>query len=48
VPGAANSAGDGPSATNGKLNGRHFGDGAGAAGRNQSGETKPNLRPEAE
>jgi hypothetical protein len=48
VPGAANIAGDGPSAINGDLNGRRFGTGAGAAGRNQDGETKPILRPEAE
>jgi len=48
VPGAANSAGDGHPATDGTLNGRHFGNGAGAAGRNQSGETKPMLGPEAE
>jgi len=48
VPGAANIAGDGHSAINGKLNERHFGNGAGAAGRNQDGETKPIRRPEAE
>jgi hypothetical protein len=48
VPGAANIAGDEPSAINEKLNGRHFGNGAGAAGRNQYGETKPILRPVAE
>jgi hypothetical protein len=48
VTGAANIAGDGPSAFNEKLNGRHFGNGAGAAGSNQYGETKPILRPDAE
>ena len=48
VPGAANIAGNGPSAINGKLKERHFGNGAGAAGRNQYGETKPILHPETE
>jgi ERF superfamily len=46
VPGAANSAGDGPAAIDGKRNGRQLGSGAGAAGHHQYDETKPMLRPE--
>jgi len=48
VPGAANIAGDGPTTMNGKLNGRHLGNGVGVAGRCRKDETKPILRREAE
>jgi hypothetical protein len=47
VPAAANTEGDGPLPISGKLNGSHFGNGAGAACRKDA-ETKPILRPEAE
>jgi hypothetical protein len=48
VPAAVNIPGDRSTTINGKLNGRHFGNGAGAAGPHQNGETKPIVRPEAE
>jgi hypothetical protein len=47
-PAAANIADDPPTTINGKLNGWHFGNGAGVEGRPQKDETKPILRPEAE
>jgi ERF superfamily len=43
VPVAENIADDRPTTTNGKLNGRHFKNGAGAARRAQNNETKPIL-----
>jgi ERF superfamily len=43
VPAAENIADDRPTTTNGKLNGRHFKNGAGAARRAQNNETKPIL-----
>ena len=47
-PAAANIAGDPPTTINGTLNGRHYGNGAAAAGRPQNDETKPILRPEGQ
>jgi hypothetical protein len=46
---AANIASDGPITItgNGRVNGRHFGHGLGAAGQPQNSETKPIVRPEA-
>ena len=48
VAAATDIAWDRPTTVNGKLYGRHFGNGAGAMGRPQKDETKPILRPEAE
>jgi ERF superfamily len=45
---AANIAGFPPITIHGKLNRRHFGNGAGVERRPQKDETKPILRPEAE
>jgi hypothetical protein len=48
VVAATNIAWDRPTTINGKLNGSHLGNGAGAVGRSQNCETKPILRPESE
>ena len=45
---AANIAGDQRTIINGKLNGWHFGNGAGSTHQPQNDETKPILRPEVE
>ena len=47
-PAAANLADDPPTAPRGKLNGRHFKNGAYAARQPQKNETKPIFRPGAE